>query len=324
MKKLILIAMGVVLLQGSVQATPATPTLYFKKGIVVGDTNPDNLTLTKGIYMGSDTSHYSSIILSPYQLLDSTSSGENSVLIGAHAVASGINAVAMGSNSSALLDDSVALGSRSVANTAAGKMGYLANGNTSATWTSTASALSVGDTENGVTRQITGVAAGTEATDAVNVAQLKTVNDNIGRDIGRVGAHAAALAALKPLQYDRYQKLQAMVGYGKYLGQSAVAIGLAYSPNEDVMVNVGSTLNPGAQMVNAGVSFKFGRGEKYKKLIPAEYQETGVVSSIYDLQIEVKSLRKESQEAKQRAEQAEQSAATMREELRMIKEKLKM
>ena len=89
------------------------------------------------------------------------------------------NAVAMGKKATAKLADSVALGSASLADTAFGKDGYLKGNNTGAVWISTHNAISVGNFAGGVTRQITGVAAGTEETDAVNVAQLKAVESKI-------------------------------------------------------------------------------------------------------------------------------------------------
>jgi hypothetical protein len=77
-----------------------------------------------------------------------------------------------------------------------------------------------------------------------------------------------------------------MAGYGHYDGESAVAIGFSYHAGEDVMFNVGTTLCAGKPEVNAGVTFKFGRGKKDTASIPKAYQNQGVISSVYTLQHE--------------------------------------
>lgn len=121
------------------------------------------------------------------------------------------------------------------------------------------------------------VAAGTADTDAVNVSQLNQAWDqinnnttaitNIGNKVGEldsrideVGAGAAALAALHPLDFDPDDKWDFAAGYGNYRGENAVAIGAFYRPNEDTMFSVGGTVGNGDNMVNAGVSFKLGQG----------------------------------------------------------------
>ncbi len=111
--------------------------------------------------------------------------------------------------------------------------------------------------------QIHGVAPGTADTDAVNVSQLKeakaglqqAIND-VGAETQRVGAHAAAMAALKPIQYDPLEPTQIMAGIGNYRGETAGAIGLAHYRTEDTMFNVGITLGSSHSMVNAGVTFQ--------------------------------------------------------------------
>lgn len=121
------------------------------------------------------------------------------------------------------------------------------------------------------------VAAGTADTDAVNVSQLNQAWDqinnnttaitNIGNKVGEldsrideVGAGAAALAVLHPLDFDPDDKWDFAAGYGNYRGENAVAIGAFYRPNEDTMFSVGGTVGNGDNMVNAGVSFKLGQG----------------------------------------------------------------
>lgn len=125
--------------------------------------------------------------------------------------------------------------------------------------------------------QIHNVAAGSAPTDAVNFSQLSAVGDlainnynniqvlngsinKLDSRIDKVGAGAAALAALHPLDFDPDDKWDFAAGYGNYRGESAVAIGAFYRPNEDTMFSVGGTVGNDDNMVNAGVSFKIGQG----------------------------------------------------------------
>ena len=290
------------------------------------------------------------------------------------------NAVAIGSEANVTKEGGVALGAGSVASVDKGAAGYdpgtgTNSTDTSSVWKSTQAAVSVGDTSKGITRQITGVAAGTEDTDAVNVAQLKkaktsivaaastevragtnitsvnktadpgdghaiytinakdtvvtggtatyasngagtatltnsdgttatvtglqdrytssaslsgdtlnfTRNDGstysvsgiassqdiknvtnkvgeLGTRVNRVGAGAAALAALHPLDFDPDDKWDFAVGYGNYKDAHAVSVGAFYRPNEDTMFSVGGSFGGGENMVNAGVSVKLGQG----------------------------------------------------------------
>ena len=204
----------------------------------------------------------------------------NAVIIGSSDAATTTtvhDVVAIGHNTDVSTEGGVALGSGSKATVAAGAVGYdiLTNApstNTSATWKSTASAVSVGDAGNNVTRQITSVAAGTNDTDAVNVAQLKQLRNNIGGDITNINgtvsrldkrvnkavAGSAALAALHPLDFDPDAKWDFAAGYGHYHNGNAAALGAFYRPNEDVQLSVGSTLGNGETVVNAGLSVKVG------------------------------------------------------------------
>lgn len=125
--------------------------------------------------------------------------------------------------------------------------------------------------------QIHNVAAGSAPTDAVNVSQLSAVGNlavnnynniqvlngsinKLDNRIDRVGAGAAALAALHPLDFDPDAKWDFAAGYGNYRGANAVAVGAYYRPNEDVMFSVGGSMGGGENMVNAGVSLKIGAG----------------------------------------------------------------
>ena len=122
--------------------------------------------------------------------------------------------------------------------------------------------------------QIHNVAAGTAATDAVNVSQLNNVVTNIGNGMGemsnrinrlddrvdRVGAGAAALAALHPLDFDPDSRWEVAAGVGNYRGASAVAVGAFYRPNNDTMFSIGSSYGGGENMVNAAVTWRIGEG----------------------------------------------------------------
>ena len=168
--------------------------------------------------------------------------------------------------------------------------------------------LTVNGLNNGG-NQIHGVAPGTADTDAVNVSQLKetkaglqqAIND-VGAETQRVGAHAAAMAALKPIQYDPLEPTQIMAGIGNYRGETAGAIGLAHYRTEDTMFNVGITLGSSHSMVNAGVTHKFGGSRDRKDAVPERYK-AGPISSIYVMQDEVSHLRNQNEEYKSKLEQ---------------------
>ena len=214
-------------------------------------------------------------------------SANNTVILGSsdNGTTTTVNdAVAVGHNTEVSVVGGTAIGSGSKATVAAGAVGYdvLTNApstETSSTWVSTASAVSVGDVDNNVTRQITSVAAGTNDTDAVNVAQLKLLRNNVGGDITNIQnnitningniarldkrvnrgvAGAAALAALHPLDFDPDAKWDFAAGYGHYHNGNAAALGAFYRPNEDVQLSVGSTVGNGETVVNAGLSVKVG------------------------------------------------------------------
>lgn len=266
---------------------------------VRGDQSKDNLALGVG-NTGTKVQHMTVI-----GSKNTVSDAKNTVIVGDNRTVTGANntviigssdngtttavhdAVAIGHNTDVSTEGGVALGSGSKATVAAGATGYdiLTNApstDTSATWKSTASAVSVGDVVNDVTRQITSVAAGTNDTDAVNVAQLKRLHDmisvnayntvnvqgdvtNLKKDVSRLDkrvnkavAGSAALAALHPLDFDPDAKWDFAAGYGHYHNGNAAALGAFYRPNEDVQLSVGSTVGNGETVVNAGLSVKVG------------------------------------------------------------------
>lgn len=266
---------------------------------VRGDQSKDNLALGVG-NTATNVQHMTAI-----GSKNTVSDAKNTVIVGDNRTVTGANnaviigssdngtttavhdAVALGHNTDVSTEGGVALGNGSKATVAAGAVGYdiLTNApstDTSATWKSTASAVSVGDVANGVTRQITSVAAGTNDTDAVNVAQLKRLHDmisvnayntvnvqgdvtNLKKDVSRLDkrvnkavAGSAALAALHPLDFDPDAKWDFAAGYGHYHNGNAAALGAFYRPNEDVQLSVGSTVGNGETVVNAGLSVKVG------------------------------------------------------------------
>ncbi len=273
--------------------------------------------------------------------------GEKSVAIGNTTRAEGDRALAIGIRSDATEEDSVALGSYAIADRKSGIAGYdpgsgKATDDSGNAWKSTVSALSIGggETDNGIaTRQITGLAAGSEDTDAVNVAQLKaartylkegdhihldtainedksttyTVNvvtdgkvekddpnivtggtvwnetrpkqdghyitvanpagenltvldrelHNTNERLNKVGAGAAALAALHPQDFNPEDKWDFAAGYGHYRSANAMAIGAFYRPDAKTMFSIGGSFGGGENLINAGVSFKFGKASPY-------------------------------------------------------------
>ena len=322
------------------------------------------------------------------------------------------NAVAIGSEANVTKEGGVALGAGSVASVDKGAAGYdpgtgTNSTDTSSVWKSTQAAVSVGDTSKGITRQITGVAAGTNDTDAVNVAQLRkaktsivaaastevragtnitsvnktadpgdghaiytinakdtvvtggtatyaangtgtatltnsdgttatvtglqdsytssaslsgdtlnfTRNDGstysvsgiassqdiknvtnkvgeLGTRVNRVGAGAAALAALHPLDFDPDDKWDFAAGYGNYKDAHAVSVGAFYRPNEDTMFSVGGSFGAGENMVNAGVSVKLGQGNHVSTSRVALAKEVEDLKAIVKAQsAEIKAMR---------------------------------
>lgn len=151
---------------------------------------------------------------------------------------------------------------------------------------------------NGGDKQVTHVAAGDiseKSTDAVNGSQLFATNQQVaqnaqsisklGNRINKVGAGAAALAALHPLDFDPDDKWDFAAGYGNYNGENAAAIGAYYRPNEDTMFSVGGSFGNGENMVNAGVSLKLGQGNHVST------SKVAMAKEIKDLRKEMEGLK---------------------------------
>ena len=173
--------------------------------------------------------------------------------------------------------------------------------------------------------KITNLGKGTNDTDAVNLKQLKDSRtivkstdgsvgvresesadgakvydlstgasprfDELTDEIGRVGAQGAALAALKPIQYDPLEPTQIMAGYGNYRGNSAIAMGVAHYKNESTMMHAGLAWAGGSRhmMANAGVTWKVGNRDSEAAV--ADRYRKGPISSAYAMQQEMASVK---------------------------------
>ena len=158
---------------------------------------------------------------------------------------------------------------------------------------------------NAGNKKITNVAAGdisANSTDAVNGGQLwktnQTINNiggavnELGTRVNRVGAGAAALAALHPLDFDPDDKWDVAAGYGNYKDAHAVSVGAFYRPNEDTMFSVGGSFGGGENMVNAGVSVKLGQGNHVSTSRVALAKEVEDLKAIVKAQsAEIKAMR---------------------------------
>ena len=225
--------------------------------------------------------------------------GENgSISIGVEAITGdgSSGSVAIGTSAKTEAADSVALGSYTLGNRNKGALGYDPSeefvvkgangtlqistakqgttGNTAAsTWQSTRGAVSIGNSETGDTRQLIGLAAGSEDTDGVNVAQLKSLETatyktidaaakGLRGEIHQGNAMTAALAALKPIQYKVDEPTQVMVGIGKQEEKMGYALGVAHYTNERTMFNAGAAFSSGQIIYNMGATLRFGKGGK--------------------------------------------------------------
>ena len=157
---------------------------------------------------------------------------------------------------------------------------------------------------------ITGVADGVKATDAVNMRQLGALDNQVETNtknisllngrvdvldtrVDRVGAGAAALAGLHPLDYDPENKWDFAAGYGNYKGANALAVGAFYRPDENKMISIGGSFGGGENMVSAGFSVKLGQG-------------TGISTSKVAMANEIRELKEENREMKQEIEDLKQ------------------
>lgn len=287
-----------------------------QEGVAIGNNLGINGQNTVAMGFGSEATAKSAISIGQFN----TAEGENAISIGNESHAYAKNSIAIGGpvtegppgtgipGASATVEGGVALGAGSVADRKAGMAGYLSDGNDTAEWRSTLGALSVGAEfdEGAATRQITGVAAGTKDTDAVNVAQLKKVASIADEKVGildtrlnRAAAGAAALAALHPLDFDPEDKWDIAAGIGNYKNATAAAVGFFYRPNERTMLNLGWTMGDNRNMVNGGFSIKLGSGANIstsKTAMAREIRTLRDVVSQQNEQIERQNRKIEKQE----------------------------
>lgn len=230
----------------------------------------------------------------------SVANGEEGIAIGSHAVTN-VDGVAIGSYSDASRN-----GSENGTYTGLDLSGANHSANDS-TWNAVHGNVSIGT--DGHTRQITGLAAGTKDTDAVNVAQLKAVNENItninngfdgritklSKDTNRGIASAIAIAGLHPLDYNPEHKFDIAASYGHYQNANAVALGGFYRPNEDVMVSFGVGFGNGNNAYNIGASYKIGsKGEIFNK-----QNKASLVVDLKEAKDQIKVLQEENAKLKE-------------------------
>ena len=223
--------------------------------------------------------------------------GNNTFIVGNHNTVTGDNTFVVGNNVTTSANNAVVLGNNSTA--------------------TEDGVVSVGSEEN--QRRIVNVAAGEKDTDAVNVSQLKKamqgnaleVNDalnNLDQRINKVGAGAAALAALHPETFDPSNKLNFAIGYGHYKNANAGAFGAFYKPNQDTTVSAGSTFGNGNPMVNMGVSFKIGK----------RGQSLAANASNAELVQEVNHLRAQNNRYEEKFEAQEKKIADLEEKMQKL------
>ena len=235
--------------------------------------------------------------------------GEGGIVAGSKSEVSAADSIAIGNNAKATLKNSVALGSGSETTHMGGLDGKkeieIPGTNTkytNVTGESPVGTVSVG--KPGEERTITNVAAGRVgpgSTDAINGSELYAVEQqvvansadivNLSNRIDKVGAGAAALAGLHPLDFDPDEKWHMAAGIGNYGSETAVAIGAFYQPTDDILYNIATTVGDGRNMVSGGVSIRFGqkshqsRSKKAmaKEIIELREEVAELKALVYDL-----------------------------------------
>ena len=177
--------------------------------------------------------------------------------------------------------------------------------------------------------KITNVAAGTDPTDAVNVSQLRdaagnmqAITNQLQGQVNHVGSQAAALSALKPIQYDPLEPTQIMAGVGHYQGQNSLALGVAHYKNESLMFHAGAAIggNRSQVMANAGITWKV--GSKADETAVADVYRQGPISSAYVLQDKMGALEAQNLEQKGEINALREENKSQRGELDAVKAQL--
>lgn len=266
-----------------------TTTQKFNTGSVVSTTSKENASLKDLTINGKK--YLAAVSINEKNSLSSVdaqvqSKAEKAIALGNQAQANNHNDVALGSGSST--EKAVATHGTTIDGEYYGFAG-----------TEPTSTVSIG--AKGKERTITNVAAGRvqyNSTDAINGSQLYATNqaiETLARRINKIGANAAAMAALHPLDFDPDDKWDFAAGVGRYRGVHAVALGIFYRPNEDTMISVSGNLGSGDKMVNAGISLKIGQGNH-------------VSTSRVAMAKEIKELRKEIAEMRSLMQGASEAA----------------
>ena len=162
------------------------------------------------------------------------------------------------------------------------------------------------------------VALVSDLQDVVNKADTAIMK--IDRNVRNVGANAAAMAMLKPLQYDPLEPTQIMAAIGSYRGTQAAAIGLSHYTNESTMFNVGVSVGAGNNMMGVGVTRKFGSSAD-ERAVPDRYK-AGPISSVYVMQDEVTALKAENRQIKESYSKVLQDNEEMKAKLDALMKKL--
>ncbi|KXB88662.1 YadA-like family protein [Veillonella sp. DNF00869] len=178
-------------------------------------------------------------------------------------------------------------------------------------------------------KKITNVAPGEKDTDAVNVSQLRdaagnmqAITNQLQGQVNRVGSQAAALSALKPIQYDPLEPTQIMAGVGHYQGQNSLALGVAHYKNESLMFHAGAAIggNHSQVMANAGITWKV--GSKADETAVADVYRQGPISSAYVLQDKMGALEAQNLEQKGEINALREENKSQRAELDAVKAQL--
>lgn len=149
-----------------------------------------------------------------------------------------------------------------------------------------------------------------------NINSMSNQMNKLDSRMDRVGAGAAALAALRPLDFNAEEKWDVAAGYGNYAGANAVAIGAFYRPNENTMFSIGGSFGGGENMVNTGITFKFGKGphSSHAKaaMVPEAYQ-AGPITSITAMQSEIKTLSEDNKALREQVKAQDEKIAKLME-----------
>ncbi len=255
--------------------------------------------------------------------------GQKNEASGTQSIAIGFGNKVTGDHSGAFGDPSTVTGTNSYAfgnnNTVGGNNTFVMGNNVN---TNASNAVVLGDGSVGVDnavsvgapgneRQIKNVAPGTEATDVATMGQVYTVAQNINKvdnRLNKVGAGAAALAALHPIDTD--DKFTMGMGYGNYRSAHAMAMGMFYRPTEKIMISVGGAFGNGENMVNAGISFALDKGKGFGT------SKAVMAKNIKALSAENAAIKEENAGMKKQLDAQGQEIAALKEALARLEAKI--